>query len=67
MFDPTRHYRPSDPELEVIAKPGTLRIWRHRNQGPAYIKFGNRILYRGIDLNAWLEGQRVEPSAANAA
>ena len=37
-----------------------LAKWRHFGRGPAYVKIGSRIAYRGEDLNAWLERQRVE-------
>lgn len=41
-----------------------LAQWRHRGFGPAYIKIGRKVLYCGVDLNSWIEVQRVEPSAA---
>ncbi len=64
MFNASRLYRASDPELEIIASPGVLAQWRHRGVGPVYIKLSNRILYEGAALNAWIEAHRVEPAAA---
>ena len=59
MFDPDRLYRASDPELEVIASPGVLAQWRHKNAGPPFIKLTNRILYSGATLNRWLESRTI--------
>lgn len=39
----------------------TLEAWRHRGQGPAYIRQGRSIRYRLADLTAWQEKNRVEP------
>ena len=54
-FDPTRYYFTSDPELGLIATRGTLSQWRHKGEGPVFLKLGQRVLYRGSDLNAYLE------------
>ena len=63
-FDDTRFYRTTDRELEVIGTRGTLAQWRCRGTGPRYIRFGNRILYEGSALNAFLDEHVVEPVAA---
>ena len=63
-FDPDRYFRTTDPELSVIATRGTLAQWRHRGEGPRYVRFGNRILYHGSALNAFLDEHVVEPVAA---
>ena len=63
-FEPDRYYLTTDPELRLIASRGTLAIWRHENRGPAFTRFGNRILYKGSDLNAWLDSHRVQTAAA---
>lgn len=36
-------------------RPQTLRAWRVRGTGPAFIRLGSRILYRHADVEAWLE------------
>ena len=64
MFDDDRFYRTNDPELDVIATRGTLAQWRFRGYGPKYIRYGNRVLYRGSDLNEWLQERTVSPVAA---
>lgn len=61
-FDPDRYYRTTDPELALVATRGTLSQWRHRGEGPPYVKFGNRILYEGHELNRWLDSRVVRPT-----
>ena len=61
-FVPTRFYRTDDPALAVLGTRGTLSQWRHKGIGPPYYRFGNRILYLGADLNAWLDEHLVEPA-----
>ena len=58
-FESNRYYRTSDPELRLIATRGTLSQWRHRGEGPPYLRFGNRILYEGKALNDWLDARIV--------
>ena len=60
-FEADRYYRPGDPALDTIASRGTLATWRWAGRGPRYTKFGHRILYRGSDLNAWLDERLVQP------
>ena len=68
QFDPARWYGTDAEELRVIASEGTMRVWRCRGYGPPYYRLGNarrgKIVYRGCDLNSWLDGCRVEPAAA---
>ena len=61
-FDPDRYYRTTDQELRLIATRGTLSQWRHRGEGPPYVRFGNRVLYRGSELNAWLDAHIIHPT-----
>ena len=63
-FADDRYYRTTDPELAIIATRGTMAQWRHRGEGPRYVRFGNRVLYEGAALNEWLDAHRVEPRAA---
>ena len=63
-FDQSALYRSTDPALLKIVRPQTWRKWRHLGIGPAYLRIGNRIFYRGADLNRFLESKRIEPSAA---
>ena len=63
-FEADRYYRPGDPALDTIASRGTLATWRWAGRGPRYTKFGHRILYRGSDLNAWLDERVVQPTTS---
>ena len=63
-FEPDKYYRTTDPELGIIATKGTLAQWRHRGEGPPYVRFGNRVLYLGESLNRWLDARVIEPRTA---
>ena len=60
-FEADRYYRPNDPELAFLGEPATFANWRHRGTGPQYVRYGNRVLYRGQDLNNWLDSHLVTP------
>ena len=64
MFDPEKLYPNTDTALDVIAPKSTRDHWRCEGKGPPYLKFGQRIMYRGADLLEWIDGQRVVPQAA---
>lgn len=38
--------------------PRTLEKWRVTGEGPAFIKFGRKVVYSERDLEAWAEKQR---------
>ena len=61
MFNDETIYIAGDPALRVLAAPGTMAHWRSQGRGPAYIKLGHRVGYRGADLNAWIAAQTVKP------
>ena len=67
-FDPGTYYSYSPAEVAEhgLATVGTLRVWRARTErgtkGPAYFCWGSRIVYRGDDLNAWIEAHRIDPN-----
>jgi hypothetical protein len=44
-------------------QPQTLRAWRHRGKGPAYVKppGTGKIRYRLVDLDAFIQGGRIVP------
>ena len=62
LFEQDRNYVLGDPELDVIGPREKLAQWRHKGTGPAFYRLGRKIIYRGEDLNAWAEAQRVEPN-----
>lgn len=55
----------SSPEASRVLgiAPKTLRNWRANGTGPAYLKSGNRTLYRVEDLDAWLAAQVIGGAA----
>ncbi|MEQ9696075.1 helix-turn-helix domain-containing protein [Shimia sp. SDUM112013] len=63
LFENNRNYVLGDPELDILGDRQKLAQWRHKGTGPAYYKLGRKVLYRGSDLNAWVEAHRVQPSA----
>ena len=62
LFENNRAYVLGDPELEIIGDRDKLAQWRHKNRGPAFYRLGRKIIYRGVDLNAWVAAKRVDPS-----
>jgi len=44
--------------------PGTLRQWRYRGRGPAFVRVGGKVRYRRGDLDAWVERNRVDPASS---
>ncbi len=38
--------------------PRTLEKWRLTGQGPAFRKFGKKVVYADSDLQAWAEDQK---------
>ena len=62
MFDYEKLYLAGDPALLLFGRPSTLAHWRSEGRGPAYIKLGSRVAYRGSDLNEWLAAQTVRPT-----
>jgi hypothetical protein len=62
LFEQNRNYVLGDEELELIGEREKLAQWRHKKIGPAFYKLGRKIIYRGADLNAWAESNRVDPT-----
>ena len=63
LFEQNRNYVLGDAELDLIGDRHKLAQWRHKKIGPPFYRLGRKIIYRGADLNAWAEANRVEPSA----
>ncbi|MCK0095005.1 MerR family transcriptional regulator [Yoonia sp. F2084L] len=61
LFEQNRNYVLGDSELEIIGDRDKLAQWRHKNMGPPFYRLGRKIIYRGADLNAWAEANRVDP------
>ena len=67
MFDPEKIYLASDDALKLFGKASTMANWRSQGTGPAFVKLGGRVGYRGEDLNDWLRRRTVQPQEAAAA
>jgi len=63
-FDPEIWYSPDSAEMAQIAGKYTLANWRCQGLGPDYSKVGNRVLYRGADILAFLERKKVSLAEA---
>lgn len=61
LFEQNRNYVLGDAELDLIGDRNKLAQLRHKGRGPAYYKLGRKVVYRGTDLNAWAEANRVDP------
>jgi len=44
----------------------TLEQWRYQGKGPPYLKVGRQVRYLREELDAWLQGRRVEPEGHRA-
>lgn len=42
-------------------KPGTLRNWRYRGEGPAFIKCGSHVRYDRASVEAFVRSREVAP------
>ena len=42
--------------------PRTLEKWRRNGTGPAFCRFGSRVVYFHDDLSLWREERRFVPS-----
>jgi len=62
LFENDRCYVLGDPELDIIGDREKLAQWRHKMKGPAFYRLGRKIIYRGSDLNDWVEASRVDPT-----
>ena len=62
MFDDNAIYFTGDTALLVLGRPSTLAHWRSQGDGPAFVKLGSRVAYRGVDLNRWVESRVVQPT-----
>jgi predicted site-specific integrase-resolvase len=43
----------------------TAAKWRWAGTGPAFVKFGSRVLYRESDVEAWIAANLRTSTAAN--
>jgi predicted DNA-binding transcriptional regulator AlpA len=53
---------PSEAAAELHVEPQTLAAWRHRGEGPRYVKIGKLVFYRPSDIREWLATRVTEPT-----
>lgn len=63
IIEPNKYYRPQDEAMRIVGAVQTLAKWRSEKTGPVYLRSGSKVLYKGSDVLAFLEGSRVEPTA----
>lgn len=56
-----RKLKTEDVARELEVSPATLRQWRSRGTGPAFLRLGRAIRYDPRDVKAFAAQQRVEP------
>ncbi len=42
----------------------TLAVWRGRGYGPPFVRIGGAVMYRHVDLQTFIERNRVIPGGA---
>ena len=52
---------PADVAGWIGVPVATLANWRSGGIGPAYLRVGRHVRYRGADVEAWLESRLVPP------
>ena len=55
----------SDAEVaeRLGVSPFTVRAWRHKGQGPRFMKMGRAVRYRPEDVEAFKQTALVDPAA----
>ena len=54
-------YRPAEVEQMFGIKVKTLANMRWLRKGPAYTRFGNKILYSAVEIEQYLKARQVDP------
>jgi hypothetical protein len=52
----------ADAATRLGLKVATLRAWRHRSQGPAFVRLGRAVRYLSTDLDEFLRANRHAPT-----
>ena len=47
---------------EYEQSKATVKTWRARRRGPAWIKIGRKIFYARADIDRWLASLRRDPA-----
>ena len=61
---PTNLMSTDEAATYLSARPLTLVAWRHKKQGPTYVKIGGHVRYRQSDLDGYIaQNERKAVSA----
>jgi len=63
IYLPPRLLKEGEAAAILNVEVPTLRRWRWARKGPAYLKIGACVRYRGADLEAFMEAGRQESTA----
>ncbi len=55
----TRMLKPKEVEEMYKIKTGTLANWRNQGRGPAYIKYGRKILYAVEEMERFCQSNLI--------
>lgn len=57
---------PGEAAERLGRTPATLRNWRWKGVGPAYVRFGNRAHYTEEAIARWIAAHETDPEANGA-
>lgn len=60
---PQTHLTQADLAAQLNISPRTLERWRWTGEGPAFLKIGERVVYRLEDVEAFEQAKRCESTA----
>lgn len=55
----TRHLSTDELAERLGLPPETIRCWRRKGQGPAWMPVGRHVRYREVDVAAWEKSRLV--------
>ena len=62
---PARFFTPAELETAYRIPVATAAKWRWNGSGPAFVKFGAKVLYRQSDVEAWIASKVRTCTPAN--
>jgi len=67
MIEPDKYLIQAEAAKLLRVSGRTLERWRVEGGGPAFRKFGRRIVYAAADLHTWAEARRYRSTSAGDA
>ena len=62
---PLRLLTPTELQADYRIPTATAAKWRWNGSGPAFVKFGARVLYREADVEEWIAANVRTSTSAN--